>query len=395
MHAASTSESTTELRAGGTTFHVVGTAHVSDRSAAEVREIIRRVRPEVVCVELCQARYDALTQDTAFRDLDIFKVIREGKTLYLLAHLALGAYQRRMGAALGVKPGAEMLAAIEEARAIGARVELVDRDIHTTLKRTWGNLGLWSRSKMLSQLLVGVGNESDEGVTASDIERLKEPAALSEMLAELSRALPQVKVPLIDERDQYLMSSIEDSAHGSKDVVAVVGAAHVPGMKTQFGKPVDRALLSKLPPPSLLWTVVKWLVPILLVAGFIWGWQYSDTATLGQMVLAWLVPTSVGAGLLTLLAGGHILSVLTAIFVAPIAALHPLLGTGMVVGVVEASLRRPTVKDCERLADDVQSLGGFWRNPVTRILLIAIASGLGTALGMWIGVAWVVALVSG
>jgi pheromone shutdown protein TraB len=169
----------------------------------------------------------------------------------------------------------------------------------------------------------------------------------------------------------------------------------VPGMKTQFGKPVDRALLSKLPPPSLLWTVVKWLVPLLLVAGFIWGWQYSDTATLGQMVLAWLVPTSVGAGFLTLLAGGHILSVLTAIVVAPIAALHPLLGTGMVVGVVEASLRRPTVKDCERLADDVQSMGGFWRNPVTRILLIAIASGLGTALGMWIGVAWVVALVSG
>ena len=174
----------TVLADGDTTYHIVGTAHVSEKSVEEVREVILRLKPEVVCVELCQARYDALTQDTAFRDLDIFKVIREGKTLYLLAHLALGAYQRRMGAALGVKPGAEMLAAIEEARAIGARVELVDRDIHTTLKRTWGNLGLWTRSKMLSQLLVGVGDETDEEVTAADIERLKEPVALSEMLAE-------------------------------------------------------------------------------------------------------------------------------------------------------------------------------------------------------------------
>lgn len=385
MQAAATSETLTQLTSGATTIHVVGTAHVSEHSANEVREIIRRVKPEVVCVELCQARYDALTQDTAFRDLDIFKVIREGKTLYLLAHLALGAYQRRMGAALGVKPGAEMLAAIEEARAIGARIELVDRDIHTTLKRTWGNLGLWKRSMLLSSLLVGTGDEQTESVSADDIEKLKESRALSEMLAELSRALPEVKTPLIDERDQYLMSSIEDASHGAGDVVAVVGAAHVPGMKQQLGKPVDRAALSKLPAPSLLWTVVKWLVPVLLVVAFVWGWLYSDKSLL-SILLAWLIPTSVGAGALTLLGGGHPVSVVTAVVVAPIAALHPLLGTGMVVGVVEAWLRKPTVKDCERLPDDIATLRGFRKNPVLRILLVAILSGLGTALGMWIGV---------
>src|SRR6185436_20059943 len=135
--------------AGETTFHIVGTAHVSEASVNEVREVIHRLRPEVVCVELCQGRYDALEKDRAFRDLDIFKVVREGKGLYLLAHLALASYQRKMGAALGVKPGAELLAAIEAAHEVGARVELVDCDIHITLKRTWANIGLWKKSQLL------------------------------------------------------------------------------------------------------------------------------------------------------------------------------------------------------------------------------------------------------
>jgi pheromone shutdown-related protein TraB len=394
------SSSVTTLEKNGTTFHVVGTAHVSARSVEEVTRVIEEIRPEVVCVELCQGRHDALTQENAFRNLDIFKVVREGKTLYLLAHLALASYQRKMGNALGVKPGSELLAAIETAKKVGARVELIDRDIHTTLKRTWANLGLWKRSMLLSSLLVGFGEDDDDDtddkkqeLTEDDIEKLKEGKALSEMLDELSKALPEVKTPLIDERDAYLVSGMEDAARGAKDVVAVVGAAHVPGMRKRFGQPVDREALARLPPPSLLWTIVKWAVPILLVAALVWGAFHSENVSAQDVVMALVVPTSVGAGVLTLLTGGRPLSVLTAIVVAPIAAIHPLLGTGMVVGVVEAWARKPTVVDCERLPDDVTTMRGFWRNPVSRILLVAIASGLGTALGMWLGAAWIVTLL--
>ena len=383
------------LTAADTTFHVVGTAHVSERSVAEVREVIGREQPEVVCVELCKARYDALTQDRAFRDLDIFKVIRQGKALYLLGHLALTAYQRRMGAALGVKPGAELLAAVDAAKQAGARIELVDRDIHVTLKRTWANVGLWKRSMMLSSLLVGFGDAKDgEAVTAESIEKLKEQRALSEMLAELSKAMPEVKKPLIDERDEYLADGIRKAGDGAKSVVAVVGAAHVPGIVKHWGLPVDKAALDRIPPPSKLWTAVKWLVPALLIVAFIWGWRSSNSTSFAQMMLAWVAPTSIGAGLLTLIAGGHPLTILAAIVVAPIAAIHPLLGTAMVTGLVEAWLRRPSVADCERLPDDIQSLRGFWRNPVTRILLIALLSGVGTAAGFWIGVGYVASLVS-
>jgi pheromone shutdown protein TraB len=401
--------SVTEIVHEGVTYYLVGTAHVSQQSVEDVRAVIDRVKPDVVCVELDKIRHEALTKDSAFRDLDVFKVVREGRTLYLLAHLALASYQRRIGASLGVKPGAELLAAVDAANERGIPVELIDRDINITLKRTWKNLGLWKRSMLLSSLIVGWDEDDDDEdddededdddkresgkrVTARTVEDLKEPKALSEMLTELGRAVPQIKGPLIDERDQYMASKLTElgTAPERRTVVAVVGAAHVPGMKQTWGKPVDRAALDVIPPPGLLWQIIKWGIPILFLAGLVYFWQDAEETSLVDMMLRWILPTSIGAGGLTLLAGGSIFSIFTAIFVAPIAAIHPLLGTGMVVGVVEAWRRKPGVVDCEQLPEDIQTWRGFWRNQVTRILLIAVASGIGTAVGFWIGVTHVV-----
>jgi pheromone shutdown-related protein TraB len=384
-----------ELVSGDTTFHLVGTAHVSQRSVDEVRTVIAEVRPEVVCVELDKTRYDTLTKASAFRDLDVFKVVREGRTLYLLAHLALASYQRRIGASLGVKPGAELLAAVEAANASAIPVELIDRDINITLKRTWRNLGLWKRSLLMSSLIVGWDSDDKraEPITEKTIEDLKEAKALSEMLTELGRVVPQIKAPLIDERDRYMASKLAEAGAGRRSVVAVVGAAHVPGIQACFGMPIDRTALEQIPPPSLLWRVVKWAVPILFLGALIWGWRRSDTTSFMEMMLAWILPTSIGAGACTLVAGGSLLSVASAVVVAPVAAIHPLLGTGMVVGVLEAWSRRPSVADCERLPDDIQSFRGFLRNPVTRILIVAVASGIGTAVGFWVGVGWVASLL--
>lgn len=430
--------SVTTLEHDGVTYYVLGTAHVSAQSVAEVGSVIRQVAPDVVAVELCKPRYEALSQERAFRDLDIFKVIREGRTLYLLAHMALASYQRRMGAALGVKPGAELLAAVEAGQKAGARVELIDREINLTLKRTWANIGLWKRSLLLSSLVVG--DDSDKGaepVTADAIEQLKDQKALSSMLDELAKALPEVKGPLIDERDRYMASKMIEVAAApsplalpattpgaaaapepdaaaaaparsgkAKRVVAVVGAAHVPGIRATFGAPVDRKALETLPPPSKLWTAIKWLIPALFLAGLLWGWQASESRiddvtragrqahSLFELMMAWIAPTSIAAGGLTLLAGGSLFTVLSAVLVAPIAAVHPLLGTAMITGLVEAWRRKPSVGDCEALADDIQTLRGFWRNPVTRTLLIAVASGLGTAAGFWIGVGVVIKMLA-
>jgi len=379
--------SVTTLTRGDTTFYVVGTAHVSQKSVDDVRTVIDTVHPDVVCVELCKARYDALTKDSAFRDLDVFKVVREGKTLYLLGHLALASYQRRIGASLGVQPGAELVTATKTAAKRDIPVELIDRDINVTLRRTWRNLGIWRRLTLLWGLVAG-GEEAEdgEGVTAETVENLKEPKALSEMLTELGKAVPEIKGPLVDERDQYLASKMREAGEGKKTVVAVVGAAHVPGMTKQLDQPIDRDALDKIPPPALWWRIAKWTVPLAFLAILLYLAKVNDAESFAKTMLAWIIPTSLGAALFTAIAGGSPFSVGAALIASPIARVYPLVRTGIVVGIVEAWRRKPSVADCERLPEDTQSMKGFWKNPVTRILIIATAAGLGALLGFGVGV---------
>lgn len=386
--------SVTTLSRGSTTFYIVGTAHVSQKSVDDVRTAIDAVNPDVVCVELCKTRYDALTKDSAFRDLDIFKVVRDGKTLYLLGHLALASYQRKIGASLGVRPGAELVTATKTAEKRQIPVELIDRDINITLKRTWRNIGLWQRLTLLWSLVASSSEPGDEDASEAQltevaIERLKEPKALSEMLAELGTKMPQIKRPLVDERDQYLASRMLEAGVGKRTVIAVVGAAHVPGMAAQLDNAIDRSALEAIPPPALWWRIGKWVVPLTFLAILAWFAQVKSGADFAKTMAAWIIPTSAGAGLFTALGGGSPFSVIAAMLAAPVARVYPLVRTGIVVGIVEAWRRKPSVADCERLPDDTQTLRGFWTNPVTRILIIASLAGLGALLGFLSGVGWI------
>lgn len=389
----SSSDYVTVLEGPATTYHLVGTAHVSKKSIEEVCSTIEEIQPDVVCVELCEPRYRALTSRSAWADLDIFKVIREGKTLFLLANLAIGAYQRRIGQKLDVKPGAELLAAVEKAEAIGARVELVDRDIHITLKRTWANLRFRDKLGLLSAILGSMISKRGDELTAEEIESLKDQANLSKILDEFAEELPSVREPLIDERDQYLMSGVEKA--GGERVVAVVGAAHVPGMKRWFRKPVDRERLVQLPPPSAWIKALKWVLPALVLALLVRGiLDEKQGATLQEMLFAWVLPNSILGGLFTVFAGAKLVSVVSAFIASPLTSLVPGVGSGMVVGLVEAWARKPTVEDCETINDDVQSLRGLYRNPVSRVLLVGVAATVGSALGALVGTTWLVSLLA-
>ena len=380
----------TLLERDGRKWYLVGTAHVSQESVNEVNEVIESVKPDTVCVELCETRYTALRDADRWKKLDIFKVIKEGKTLMLLANLAIGAYQRRLGEELGVEPGAELIAGADKADEVGAELKLVDRDIQVTLKRTWANLSFWQKIKLMGAIFSSLF-ETDE-VGAEEIEKLKEKSELSDMMEEFARVMPEVQKPLIDERDQYLMSSIEEAPGDT--VVAVVGAGHVPGMKRYFGQSIDRADISVIPPPARWVKALKWVIPILILAAFSWGLTGNPDRSLEELVLAWLLPNSVAAALLTTIAGGKPLSILTAFVGSPITSLNPLIGAGMVVGLVEAWQRKPTVQDCENINQDVQSLKGLYKNPFTRVLLVAVAANIGSSLGAWIGISWVMSLLA-
>lgn len=382
----------TVLEDGDRTIYLVGTAHISERSVREVRETIEAVQPDAVCIELCKTRYESLVDESRWRKLNVFEVIKQRKVLFVLANLSLAAFQRRLGDKLGVKPGAEQLEAVHAAEDVGATLVLADRDIQATLKRTWRNLGFRNKLALLGQMQGGFFGKGDEEITEESLEKLKERDAINEAMQEFARQLPQVQKPLIDERDQFLMSSVEE-APGQR-IVAVVGAAHVPGMQRYFKTPVDRDALSVIPPPARWVGLIKWIIPALIIAAFYWGYQKNQGQSFEAMLWAWIIPNAVLAGLLTIPPIAKPLSCLTAVVASPITSLNPTIGAGMVVGLMEAWLRKPTVEDAERVRD-ITGWRDAFHNPFTRVLIVAFLATIGSALGAYIGAAFVVKLVLG
>lgn len=389
MTTLTTSENVTVLTKDDKTYYILGTAHISAKSVDEVNQLIEEVQPDTVCVELCPTRHASLTSEHHWRNLDLFQVIKQGKALMLLANMGLSSFQLKMGEQMGVKPGAELLAGVKKAEEVGAELVLADREIQITLKRTWGNLSLWRKAMVMAGLMDAV--ISKEEVTEAELEKMKEKDQISALTEEFAKAMPQVKRPLIDERDQYLMSKIEEAP--GKKIVAVVGAGHVNGMKQYFGQPVDRAAIEELPKPGKLLSIIKWGFPLLIVAFLVRGYFEKQGESFYDLLNAWVLPNFIGAGLCCLLVGSRLLTAIATAFAAPLTSLTPVVGAGMVSGLMEAWLRKPKVEDFENLPKDIQSWRGFFRNDVTRVLLVFVAGSLGSAVGTVIGVSWLAKLL--
>lgn len=371
----------------GRDVFLVGTAHVSKQSVEDVRTTIETVRPDAVCVELCAARHANLMDRESWRKLDIFKVLRQGKAPLLLSSLIMTSFQRRIGQQLGITPGAEMLEAITLANAEGTPLVLADRDIQTTLKRTWARLGFWTRMKMLFQLLGSLFAVGE--IDSETIERLKEGEELADMLESLARAFPQVKATLIDERDVYLAQKIRETA--GQSVVAVVGAGHVPGIVEQIGEDHDLAPLDQVPPPKLWPRILKWLLPMAIVALLVYGFFTGGVEQSITSLYLWFGINGVLAALGAAAALGHPLTVVSAFLAAPLTSLNPLIAAGWVAGLVQAWVKKPTVEDLEDLPEAITTVRGFWSNPVCRILLVVVLANLGSTLGTFIAGSWIAA----
>lgn len=361
---------------------LVGTAHVSKESRDLVRSVIAAEQPDTVCVELCASRHQAITQKDRWQQMDIVKVIREKKAFLLLSNLLLASFQKRIAEKLDVRPGEEMIAAIESGEDIGARIHLADRDIRVTLSRVWRMMGFWDKCKILLQMVMSFGDISD--ISQEDIEKMKQQDILENLLVDVGKAMPSVKKILIDERDLYLTQRIR-SAEGRK-IVAVVGAGHVPGIKKNWNIPVDVAELETIPPKGKLGILIKWGLPMLIlglmVAGFFYGGQKTGT----DMAVFWIAANGILAGVGAIVALAHPMTILSSILAAPVTSLNPMIAAGWVSGLVEAVLRKPRVVDFEHLSEDIVSFKGFWRNKVTRILLVVVFTNLGSSLGTFVAI---------
>jgi len=372
----------------GRRFYLVGTAHLSQKSAELAEEIIRQVRPAAVAVELCESRFQALRDPSRWRNTDIVKVIRAGRSLLLLSQLMLTAFQRKLGKGLKVQPGAEMLRAISVAEELHIPVVLADRDIKATLKRTWAALTSFQRTKLLVQLPVKaiVGEDID----SAEIERLKEQSVVDDALRELTETYPGVRLALIDERDRYLASKIRET-EGSP-VVAIIGAGHIPGIKRYFNQQIDRSELEKLPSPSITKRVLALGIPALIVGVILYAFLTLGTKQGFEVAGSWALITGSSSALGAALVFSHPLTVLVAFIGGPIGALAPVVRPGWFAGLAEAILRKPKVADLESILDDIGSLRGLWRNRLSRILLIVIFTNILGGLGSLLAIGQVLSL---
>ena len=361
---------------------LLGTAHVSKESVRLTADVIEAEKPDTVCVELCESRYQSIRQKDKWQDTDIVKVIKEKKTFLLLSNLLLVSFQKRIADKLDVKPGEEMIKAMEIGEALGAEIHLADRNIRITLLKTWRAMGLWSKVKLLFQLVLSIG-KIDE-INEEDIEKMKQEDVLHTLLSDVGKSLPILKDILIDERDQYLAQKIR-TAPGNK-IVAVVGAGHVPGIKKCWNTDIDVEALEQIPPKGKTSGILKWIIPLAILVLVVLGFYHGGTNAGTDMITWWVMANGILAGLGAVIAMAHPLTIVSAVLAAPLTSLNPLIAAGWVSGLVEAFSRKPKVKDFERLPEDILSIRGFWRNKVTRILLVVVFTNLGSSLGTFVAI---------
>ncbi len=378
-HANEDNPSIHRLQHKDTEIILIGTAHVSRDSAQLVTDTIEAETPDTVCVELCPTRLAAIRDTDRWRNMDIIKVIKEKRSLMLFMNLLLASFQKKIADRFDIRPGQEMVNAIEAAEKIEADVVPADRDIQITLSRVWRGMGMWARIKLLFSMVFSFGSADD--IQEEDIEKMKQEDILQTLLADVKKFHPIIEQVLIDERDQYLAQRIASA--GGHRVVAVVGAAHVPGIRKYLtdGHFTSLASLDQVPPPGSLGKLLKWLIPGLILVLFVFGFAMEGKDAGTDMIWIWVAANGIFAGVGAVLAMAHPYTIIASVLAAPLTSLNPMIAAGWVSGLVEAFSRKPKVRDLEAIPRDIVSIKGFWRNPVTRILLVVIFTNLGSSIG--------------
>ena len=413
---------------------LVGTGHVLEKSVKEVEAVIEREKPDVVAVELCEARYNALKGE--MREVSPKEMLSSGNPFLILTHWLLAYVQRKMGAELGIEPGADMLAAINKAEELGCKIALIDRPIQITMQRFWKKMRFWEKLKMLFSIIfsiVSIGRtgtlgerregENEKGnkkILTSimgtnkeiELDRLTDDDVVTQLMKELREFSPGAATALLDERDAYIARSLleiqtfksvtQDSYHtletwdqtASREkgkIVAVVGAGHVAGIKKFLSQPEllpTHEELCALPKKRVNISIGKLLgigigaaFLIVLLAFIFTGISFH---VLLRAFLWWFIINGVLSAAGVVIARGHPLSALTAFCVAWLTSLNPFLAAGWFAGLAEAHFRKPSMEDAKNMLN-VDSVRELMSNRLFKVILVAALANIGSIAGTFIG----------
>jgi len=362
---------------------LVGTAHISRESVELVADTIRRERPDCVCVELDEKRYKAISEKDRFEQLDIKKIIKKKQLTTLMANLILASYQKKLGEKIGVLPGTELIEAAKVAEQEGIPLELCDRDVRVTLLRAWRLTPLWKKGKLMASLVMSLFDDTD--IDDEKLKQLKKSDVISELMAELGNAMPELKKVLIDERDTYLSEKIKHAP--GKKIVAVIGKGHLEGIKRALLQ--DRKdqveKISTVPPLSPVWKVAGWSIPAVII-GSVAIIAFSRGAEVaGDNVLYWVLANGIACALGAAAALAHPVTIAAGFAAAPVTSLTPVIGAGYVTAFVQAVMQPPLVKEIQDASKDMGSISGWWKNNLLKVFLAFLLPGIGSMVGTWLG----------
>jgi len=356
---------------------VIGTAHISKESVEEVKKTILELKPEIVAVELCEARYRALVEQ---KDVQILDLLKSKNSMMVLANVLLSFLQRKLGEEVGVKPGAEMLAAIAAANEVGANVALIDRDIRVTLGRGMAKMGFFEKIRVLKELL-STYDVSGEDIE-SEIDKLKQDANVTEILETFKDVSPNLYGVLVDERNAVMTRRLLDLE--TDNVVAVGGAGHKKGINEFLEKPEnipDLREFMEVPKGFSIWRVLKYGIPAAVLGVFVLA--LSEGVPITGPALLWVLNHSIPTAIGVILAGGSIVSVGVGMLASPLTSLNPLLAAGWFAGLAETKVRRVTVGDVSKMFK-TSGMRDLYRNSAFRVLLVTALANLGSMVGTFV-----------
>lgn len=362
-------------------YYIVGANHVSSESATLVSSVLEAVKPDIVCVELDQKRYETFVNGANWKELDIVEVFKQKKATMLLMQVLLGGFQKKLALDVKDKVGGEVRSAISYADKNQKEICLVDRDVNITFKKIWRTMSF--REKLYLPITFFESFEVSEDLSEEEsIKELMKMDMVDSFFNQLKQRFPNIYKQMITERDLYQVCKIKESP--GTVVVAILGNAHVRGVIDNFDKEVDLDELEMIPEKSFLDKAIEWAFPlfllVLILIGFIGDFE-SGMAQVARLLL-W---NGGCAALFTLFTLAHPLTILTSFVAAPIGTFSPLLSVGMFSGIVEATLRKPVVKDFEDLSADIFNIKAYYKNRALRVLFIFVFASLGGVIGNIIG----------
>ncbi|MDO5848135.1 MAG: TraB/GumN family protein [Methanobrevibacter sp.] len=362
---------------------IIGTAHVSEESVDEVKDAIYEQHPDIVAIELDKGRYTRIKNEMMGIEEDdaisVTEIIKQNKIGVFLASTFLSYFQSKIGEDVDVKPGSEMVGAIEAAEDLGIPIALIDRDINITLQRALNKMTFKEKASFVWDSIVSFFKK-DELEDEIDIEELKNPENLDEIMEMFQEISPGAYEVLVKERDAYLAGNILNLPQ--EKIVAVVGAGHKPGIYRYLDNPETLPTLDSLrvtdDKNGIPWVkIFLALIPILFVVIFFLAF-FSGINITGNLI-EFLAISMIMGFLGSILSGSKLLSAIVGGLVAPLTIIHPLLAAGWFSGLTEAKLRKVRQRDIKNLSN-IEHLKDLWHNNIFRILLVVIGTNIGVSI---------------